>query len=617
MKKYIFMAAAVAAMTFTSCEDALDSSNYTKADTSNFPAATTDMDKELSAAYAVLNQYCNDPLQTPYMVNNLMSDDCNGGGGTGDIESHAIGHLMSNKATLYDAAWKATYDGINRVNTIIYSVDNMDWTGQESTRNQLLGEAYFLRGLYYLWGTQFWGDIPAYWANSVPNPCPQQSAENVIYPHILADFVSASNLMTQKTQGDGHATKYAAEAMLARAYMFYQGFYKKAGELATANLADVELPEQEGVSGALTKAQVVSGLEDIINNGGYKLIGDYRDLWQYTNPYTVNDYAFTSTNGVAKTGLDGKPLAWAGNGNDEEIFQIQFGNMATWNGSIGMGYTNMSSLYTGLRCDEDAEGKSNGGKETFPFGQGWGQGTVNANLWDDWSDSDPRKAASVLDAQAELEHFAFTSSCSEDAGYYNKKLLPVTTLQSNFANTTTGPYTWWGVVREAAGKTNTNGNSFQGDHFADIVLIRLADVYLMHSELTGTATYMNKVRERAGLSDVTYSWDNIKKERRFELAMEGLRFNDLRRWSGKDGGENCEAAKALQRQDGTRVNYTGRWTKMHHASSSWAKRYAETDGFLPIPPTQIELVGDEAVLKQNKGWGASVADANMTGAPVY
>lgn len=607
MKKYIFMAAVVAAMTFTSCEDALDSNNYTKADTSNFPAATTDMDKELSAAYSVMNQFCNDPLQTPFMVNNLMSDDCNGGGGTGDVESHAIGHLMTNKATLYDAAWKATYVGVNRVNTIIYSVDNMDWKGQESTRNQLLGEAYFLRGLYYLWGTQFWGDIPAYWANSVPDPCPQQSAEDVIYPHILADFVSAASLMNKKTQGDGHATKYAAEAMLARAYMFYQGFYKKAGELASANLAAVELPEQEGVSGALTKEQVVSGLEDVINNGGYKLIGDYRNLWQYTNSYTVEDYNYTK----------GQNLQWAGNGNDEEIFQIQFGNMATWNGSIGMGYTNMTSLYCGLRCDEDANGKSNGGIETFPFGQGWGQGTVNANLWDDWSDSDPRKAASILDAQTELQHFAFTSSCSEDAGLYNKKIIPVTTKQSNFANTSTGPYTWWGVMREEAGKTNTNGNSFQGDHFADIILLRLADVYLMHSELTGTATYMNKVRERAGLPDATYSWENIKKERRFELAMEGLRFNDLRRWSGKNGGESCEAAKALQRQDGTRVNYAGKWTTMHHASSSWAKRYAETDGFLPIPPTQIELVGDEAVLKQNKGWGASVSDANMTGAPVY
>ena len=110
---------------------------------------------------------------------------------------------------------------------------------------------------------------------------------------------------------------------------------------------------------------------------------------------------------------------------------------------------------------------------------------------------------------------------------------------------------------------------------------------------------------------------NIKNERRWELAAEGLRFNDLRRWSGKGGGESCEAAQALERQNGSRVNYTGRWTTMHHATSSWAKRYAETDGFLMIPPSQILITNDESVLKQNAGWGASVSDANMSGTPVY
>jgi hypothetical protein len=145
----------------------------------------------------------------------------------------------------------------------------------------------------------------------------------------------------------------------------------------------------------------------------------------------------------------------------------------------------------------------------------------------------------------------------------------------------------------------------------------MADVMLMHSELTGTNTEMNKVRRRAGLPDITYSWENIKNERRWELAGEGLRFNDLRRWSGINGGEGCEAAKALERQNGSRVNYTQRWTVMKHATSSWAKRYAETDGFLQIPPSQINNVGDESILKQNPGWGSSVADANITGTPVY
>lgn len=611
MKKILFMAVS-AVFAFSSCDDFLDSENYTEANTGNFPAAPTDLNGELAALYGVMNQYANDPLQTPWFVYNLMSDDSNGGGGTGDVESHAIGHMMSNKDALLSTAWHSTYVGVARANAIIASVDAFDWTGNEDTRNQLLGEAYFMRGLYYLWGTQFWGDIPAYWTAAAPDPCPQVSAEDEIYPHILADFVSASELMKHgaTTQGDGHATKGAAEGYLARAYMFYQGFYKKAGELATANLADVELPEQEGVSGALSKAQVVSYLEDAINNGGYSLVSDFRQLWQYTNELTAPDYPFVQDLAAA-----GK--FWAGNGNAEQMFQVQFGNMASWNGTIAMGFTNMTSLYCSLRCDDDGAGHSNGGMETLPFGQGWGQGTINANLWDDWSDNDPRKKATILNAPEELEGFVFTTSCSEDAGYYNKKLMAVTCKESTFGDNTDA-YTWWGVYRKNnTDKANNNGNSFQGDHFADIVLLRLADVMLMHSELTGTATYMNQVRNRVGLPETTYSWQNIKNERRWELAGEGIRFNDLRRWSGKDGGQSCEAAVALERQNGSRVNYTGRWTTMHHASSSWAQRYAETDGFLQIPPGQIRTIDNPDILKQNKGWTDDVNDWNMSGTPIY
>lgn len=610
MKKINILAAtACFALALTSCDSQLDVTSYTEPNTSNFPAAKSDVTKELNGAYSTLNAYCNDPLQSPYFVWDLMSDEQNGGGGTGDVECHAISHLMSNKEDLFDKAFTVTYQGITRTSTIIYSIDNFNWAGDEATRNQLLGEAYFLRGLYYLWGSQLFGDIPAYWAASRPTPCPQQSAENVIYPHILADLVSASILMTKKTQGDGHATKYAAEALLARAYMFYQGFYKKAGELATANLADIELPEQEGVSGPLTKQQVIDGLKDVVSNGGFKLLGDYRDLWQYTNELTVGDYAYTKD----VKGIDGKPLAWAGNGNDEQLFQIQFMNAASWNGTTAMGYTNMTSLYQGLRCDADNNKVENGGKNTFPFGQGWGQGTVTQNSWSEWSDQDIRKKASILNCEQELQQFAYTTSCSEETGLYNKKMLPVTCSKTNWGNHNAA-YTWWACLED--GYTNNNGNSFQGDHFADLILIRYADVLLMLTEMTGDASYMNEVRHRAGLGDATYTWENIKKERHYELAFEGLRFNDLRRWSGIDGGESCEAAQAIEKaKEGQKVNYTGRWTTMKHAASSWAKRYAQTNGFLPIPPAEIRKVNDESILKQNAGWGTS--DANMSGTPVY
>ena len=621
MKKIYLMAiAALFAIGLTSCEDFLDSANYTGATNENYPATPGDLTKELAALYGVMNQISTNPLETPWFVNYIMSDDGNGAGGTGDVEAHAVGHLMTNKETLYDDIWKQVYVGISRASAVIYGVDAFDWTGQETARNQMLGEAYFMRGLFYLWGVQVWGDIPAYWAIAAPDPCPQLSAENEIMPHILADFTSAANLMTHgaTTRGDGHATKGAAEGMLARAYMFYEGFYKKAGELASASIADVSFEgfDQEGAGASLSKAQVISFLEDAINNGGYKLVDDFRLLWQYTNELTIQDYAY-----VADLKAAGK--VWAGNGNEEEMFQVQYMNSNSWNGTIGMGFCNQVELYCGLRCDTDADGRANGGEDTFPFGQGWGQGTINATLWDDWSDADPRKKATIAngsDKNGEAEfNIAFATSCSEETGMYNKKWMCITSMGTDFAGQTN--YAWWGVWRAQNTETPApNGNSFQGDHFSDIVLLRLADVMLMHSELTGTADQMNKVRARVGLPATTYSWKNIQDERRFELAGEGLRYNDLRRWSGKEGGTGCLAATALQRQEGSRVNYCGTWTAMSHGKgvggSSWAQRYADTDGFLPKPPSQIAIVNDPALLSQNKGWYDDTK-WSMSGTPIY
>ncbi len=612
MKKLLITAiAASLSLGFTACDDFLDSENYTEATTENYPASASDLNTLVAALYGVMNQYSTDPLQTPWMIWNVMSDDSNGAGGTGDVEASAIAHIMTNKDGLYDDAWHNTYVGISRANSIISSVGYMIDDSNRSDYSQMLGEAYFLRGLYTMWGSQLWGDIPAYWEASAPDPCPQQDAETVIYPHILADFYTAYNLMSYgaTTQGDGHATKAAAGGYLARAYMFYQGFYKKAGELATASLAAVTLPDQESCEGvSLTKDAVVTILEDVRDNSGNCLIEDFRLLWQYTNDLTAPDYNYVAD-------LDTAGIYWAGNGNAEQLFQVQYSNIASWNGTIGMGFTNMTSLYVSLRCGGD----NNGYAATLPYAQGWGQGVINRGLWDTWSDSDARKLATILDCEAECGVFDYVSDCSEETGLYNKKWIAVTCSESNFSDISSGPYTWWGVYRAASGYTQNNGNSMQGDHFCDIVLMRFADILLMHTELTGDASGMNTVRARAGLAEKSYSWQSIKDERRYEFAGEGIRFNDLRRWSGKNGGASCEAATALDAQAGTEINYCGKSAVLAHANGAngWANRYASTDGFLFIPPAQISLAADESVLKQNEGWGSSVSAANMTAKPSY
>ena len=83
--------------------------------------------------------------------------------------------------------------------------------------------------------------------------------------------------------------------------------------------------------------------------------------------------------------------------------------------------------------------------------------------------------------------------------------------------------------------------------------------------------------------------ENIKAERRFELAFEGVRYYDLLRWHDED--------LITINQTGI-VTYNRRGQANAETKSITFRK--ETGGFLPIPQTQIDLSG--GVLTQNAGW---------------
>ena len=209
----------------------------------------------------------------------------------------------------------------------------------------------------------------------------------------------------------------------------------------------------------------------------------------------------------------------------------------------------------------------------------------------------------MIDLDNELQQYTYEKDDCEESGYSVKKYADVN-LDANPADNDS----WW---KQAPGYTSSSlDNPQQGDHFEDYYLMRYADVLLMLSELTGDAQYMNQVQARAGVPQTAYTLTNLQNERRWEFAMEGLRFNDMRRWSGAAGhSESSYAAKALQAQDGKMVVCLGDKANkraMHHMTSSWAKRYAATKGFLPKPQAQITLMNGGMV--QNEGWNLDDPD---------
>ena len=620
MKKYILSSlAVVSAAVFTSCNDMLDTDpRVTEMTSATFPGKPADVEALNTATYSIMNTMGggDSDNQNIWFWWEIMSDNCYGSGGLQDNKVKSLHHLVEMNVNQYETAFILLYGGISRANNQIETIDNVPWTeAQKKQRNQLLGEGYFMRGLYTLWLTQLFGDVPLITSTTITDEMQQQvSAEDVIYPQILSDFVSGMNLMSTD-KNSGHANKFVAESFIARAYMFWAGFYKKAGELAGGSGPAITLVEQEGCSGgSLTQADVVNGLKDVVANGGYKLCEDYRSLWQYSNSllwdeaHDGENHAYEFIADMKRENCFDQP--GMGNGNTEEIFQVQFMNASSWNigGTYNAQrmYSNYISVFWGLR---NGASNQNGDRNlTYPFNQGWGQGTPSCNIWDDWTAAenagnytDKRKKASLIDLDNELAQYTYEKDDCEESGYSVKKYAEVN-LDACAANNDT----WWS---KAPGYTSSSlDNKMQGDHFEDFYLMRYPDVLLMLTELTGDASYMNQVQKRAGVPETPYSLKAVQDERRWEFCFEGLRFNDMRRWSGKDAGEGCYAAKALQAQAGKQIvclGQKGAKRSMQHMTCSWSERYAATNGFVAKPQAQITLMNGK--MEQNPGWDAADA----------
>ena len=578
MKKiYLFGLAAM--ISLTGCEDFLDSTNYTGKDSSNFPLNETDVNQMVAAVYeATINEPLKTPADTYFFFANLASDDMYGGGGQNDLQSQAAAHLLYNSESAMQAMWTGRYAGIARANMALANVENI---ADEELRNQTKGELLFLKAYNYFELAQCFGNIPM--LNKAPESVedaqvsPEQADVKEVFKQIATDLYEATQIMPSYPYDGwsklayGKVSRWAAEAFLARVYLYYTGFFNESS-----------MPMAEG---AIETGYVVDCLNDVINNSKHDLIEDYRLLWTYSNSETAKDYDY-----VADLKDAGK--SWAKDGkNIEEIFSMNFGYLGDWSGTQ-LHLTNQFCLYFGIRANDwqnSTKFNKDGEGSVYPFGTGWGSGPVATNLWNDWKEAEPedmRREASIYDATATINH-ADNDAQMEETGYFNKKIVAIRSGAGEyFSFAATSAY--WG--------DGTSFGHFQATHPQNLVVIRFADVLLMHSELTRTSDGMNRVRARAGLAATSYTDENLRNERRWELAFEGHRWGDIRRWG--------IAPQALEKQVGHKIwNAGGIEAKMKAQAGSFSARYNETKGYYRIPNSEVQL--SNGAIKQNAGWESS------------
>ncbi|HEX7049209.1 MAG TPA: RagB/SusD family nutrient uptake outer membrane protein [Longimicrobiales bacterium] len=142
----------------------------------------------------------------------------------------------------FNDTWTAYYQGIYRANVAIANIPNVEM--DEALKARLIGENKFLRAYYYFFLVRAFGGVPL-----ITKPLPAEEFEQTrasadeVYALIEQDLLDAIAVLPQRSEYAsedlGRATKGAAQALLARVYLF-RGDFQGAYDQATAVINSTE-----------------------------------------------------------------------------------------------------------------------------------------------------------------------------------------------------------------------------------------------------------------------------------------------------------------------------------------------------------------------------------------
>ncbi|MGI4820382.1 MAG: RagB/SusD family nutrient uptake outer membrane protein [Janthinobacterium lividum] len=271
----------------------------------NFYKTQTDALQATNAAYSQLyqNGMFNYSL---WAIGDVMSDNSFlGGGGAADgIEFQQLDtYSISTTNPLTTSHWQRAYLGIGQANQVLLRVP--DITMDAALKNRYLGEAEFLRALYYFYLVRAFGDIPLVLtpATSAAEAATQTRKPVAdVYAQIIKDLTDAiTKLPASYTADDlGRATKLAARGLLAKVYLT-QGDMPNAalqarttiteaaaaGKAMWPNFADNYKVENENGQESLFEVQFKNGLSSYSTDGPGSVMNEFWGARFFGSPYVV------------------------------------------------------------------------------------------------------------------------------------------------------------------------------------------------------------------------------------------------------------------------------------------------------------------------------------------
>lgn len=226
MKKYIVFLLSLS-LVFTSCEDFLTVVPETQLSSATFFKTESDFVQGVNAAYVPLRAYYNGPAwllgelhsDNTFYMRNVLFGAVENAENLADFSVPVSNGTTPNTNVL--AAWRGLYLVISRANQVLATIDPVEFN--QDTKNNVKGQALFLRAFSYFHLVRYFGKIPLHLTPVVDREgaALPLSEEAAVFDQIIKDLNEAIPLIPQKsTQLAGRVTQGAARTLLGDVFIY-------------------------------------------------------------------------------------------------------------------------------------------------------------------------------------------------------------------------------------------------------------------------------------------------------------------------------------------------------------------------------------------------------------
>lgn len=613
MKKTIFMMLMAAGMLATSCSDFLDRMPLTEPNNETYLSTENQVRSYINGMYIAL------PSNTQYGIG-VRGEDKN----SDNILAEKYDLRLNGEYTAFSGAteWSTGYQNLRDIN-YFFNYYMIDEANENDNIRSLKGEAYFIRAYWHFYLLKRFGNIPimdAFWDGNatVEGLQIEQKPRNEVAKFILKDLENAKNLLYSRSEYGGLRINKEAAMVLAMNVALYEGSWEKYH-------ANDDFKSETNESKYFFEQVMTWG--DELFKAGIEL------NTKETDPFG------------AKSGAD----AYANLFNKQDYTNVP--EILFWRKySVAEGvYHSVTTLLASGAVDSDgAAGISQSLVDNYLNADGTIINPKDAKFKDfnkTFENRDPRLYETVMSTGHKFRSATITRPMcvkeykqgeTDEIKKYNAEILPPYLNGDGNGRNLTGYHTALGVDT-----TYTNSSFWD----TGLPVIRYSEALLAYAEAAEELGRCNDevldktiraLRERAGVTykkpseigkdpnfsdfgyEISVNLQEIRRERRSELALQGFRFDDLMRWGAHKLIVNQRGRGAYLGEDG--VLYKSFNTSKQETVDALKRVLVDNekwmdplqallpngyqfnpkrDYLLPISPDELAL---NKKLKQNPGW---------------